>query len=133
MSVTKSAKTYKLEFGDFTMYENYILGVPNLYAEMRIEEAREINRLIGTQYTKPYGYIGDRKHTHSVDPRVYLMANKENKWLKCVAVIVPSESSRQIAELEKQAADAVGFPFGIFNDFEGAAEWTESVLESFKE
>lgn len=61
------------------------------------------------------------------------MANKENKLLKCVAVIVQSESSRQIAELEKQAADATQFPFGIFDDFEAAAAWTESVLESFKD
>ncbi|QXD25939.1 hypothetical protein F7C95_08660 [Opitutia bacterium ISCC 51] len=128
-----SAKTYELEFGCFTMYENYILGVPKLYAEVGIEEAREINRIIGTQYTKPYGYIGDRKKTHSVDPRVYLMANKENKFLKCIAVIVQSESSRQIAELEKQAADAAQFPFGIFNDLEAAAAWTESVLETFKD
>lgn len=115
------------------MYENYILGVPKIYAEMGIEEAREINRLIGSQYSKPYGYIGDRKNTHSVDPRVYLMANKENQFLKCLAVIVHSDSSRQIAELEKQAADAVQFPFGIFRDFEAAAAWTDSVLETFKD
>ena len=37
MSVTKSAKTYELKFGSFTMYENYILGVPKMYAEVGIE------------------------------------------------------------------------------------------------
>ena len=128
----KTATTYELEFGTFTAYDHYILGVPHLYANMGIEEAREINRLIGSKYDKPYGYIGDRRNIHSVDSRVYLLANKENPLLKCVAVIVQTESSRQIAELEKQAADAAEFPYGVFDDFESAASWTESVLEKFE-
>ena len=126
----KTAKTYELKFGNFTMYDRYILGVPHLYSNMGIDEAREINQVIGSQYTAPYGYIGDRKNIHSVDPRVYLLANKENELLKCLAIIVHSESSRQIAQLEKQAADAAKFPFEIFDDEASAVAWVETTLDA---
>ena len=127
-----TATTYELEFGTFTAYDRYIMGIPHLYANIGIEEAREINRVIGSKYTKPYGYIGDRKNNHSVDPRVYLLANKENPFLSCVAIIVYTKSSRQIAELEKQAAEAVGFPFEVFDNFESAVAWTETILQKLE-
>ena len=133
MSVMNTAKTYELEFGDFTKYDRYILGVPHLYANIGIEEARKINRVIGSTFKVPYGYIGDRRNPHSVDPRVYLLAHKESPLLNCIAIVVQSDSSREVALLEKQAADAVKFPFGVFEDVESAIKWTESVLDTITE
>ena len=129
MSVMQTVKAYDLEFGIFKQYDRYILGTPHKYANMGIPEAREINRVIGQQYTKPYGYIGNRVNIHSVDPTLYLYANKENPLLISVAIVVYSEASRKIAELEKQAADASGMKFGIFDDLDSAIEWTESKLD----
>lgn len=133
MSATKTGTTFELEFGNFTKYERFIIGVPHLYANMGIAEAREINAKIGSQFTKPYGYIGDRCNEHSVDPRVYLMAPKESDLLKCIAIVVYSDSSRKIAQLEKQAADTANFPYEIFEDVESAKKWVESVLRSLRD
>ena len=119
-----SFETYELEFGTFKKFDRYILGIPNKYSNVGIPEAREVNRIIGSQFTQNYGYIGDRINIHSVDPILYLYAGKESPLLKSVAVIVYSESSRKIAELEEQAANTVGFNFSIFDDLDSAVEWT---------
>jgi hypothetical protein len=125
-------QTYKLEFGTFNKFENYILGTPNRYANMGIQEAREINRIIGKQYTHNFGYIGDRVYSHSADPTVYLYANKENTLLKSVAIVVYSEASRNIAKIEEQAANTTGLNFAIFNKLDSAIHWTEAELEKFE-
>ena len=129
MHAMQTVRTFEFEFGSFTRHDRYILGIPSRYCEMGIEEARQINRVIGSLYATPYGYIGDRRHIHSVDPRVYLMAQKESSLLKCVAIVVHNDISRRVAELEKQAADAVLFPFEIFGDIDSATRWVESVLD----
>ena len=129
MSVMEKFQNYKLEFGTFKKFENYILGTPSRYANMGVPEAREINRVIGKQYTHNFGYIGDRVYSHSTDPTVYLYANKENTLLKSVAIVVYSEASRNIAEIEQQAADASGLNFDIFTDLDSAIQWTEAQLE----
>jgi hypothetical protein len=125
-------QTYKLEFGTFKKFENYIVGTPNRYANMGIPEAREINRVIGTQYTHNFGYIGDRVYSHSADPTVYLYANKGNTLLKSVAIVVYSEASRNIAELEEQAANTAGLNFAIFTKLDSAIHWTEAELEKLE-
>lgn len=132
MTVMKTAKTFELEFGDFTKFDRYILGVPHLYANIGIEEARKINRLIGSTFTCPYGYIGDRTNPHSVDPRVYLLAQNESPLLKCIAIVVQTDASRQVALLEKQAADAAKFPFEVFDAVEDAKAWVESILDKIE-
>ena len=125
-------ETFELEFGTFKKYERYILGLPKADSNMGIPEAREINRLIGTQYTENYGYIGDRINANSSDPTVYLLANKENPLLKSIALVVYSEPSRKVAELEQQAAQTSGLNFGIFNDVDSAVEWTLSELDKLE-
>jgi hypothetical protein len=124
-----SFETYELDFGTFKKFDRFILGLPDKYSNMGIPEAREVNRIIGSQFTQNYGYIGDRQNNHSVDPTLYLYAGKENPFLKPVALVVYSKSSRSIAELEEQAANAVGFSFGIFDDLESAVSWTLSGLD----
>ncbi|MDA0346837.1 MAG: hypothetical protein O3C43_04850 [Verrucomicrobia bacterium] len=124
-----SFETYELDFGTFKKFDRYILGIPNKYSNLGIPEARKVHRIIGSQFTQNYGYIGDRINHHSVDPTVYLYVGKESPLLKSVAIIVYSESSRTIAELEEQAANTVAFNFGIFDDLESAVAWTLSGLD----
>ena len=128
MSAIKAGSTFELEFGHFTKFDRHILGIPHLYANVGIAEAREINEKIGSLFSNTYGYIGDRRNEHSVDPRVYLMAPQESNLLKCVAIVVYSEASRNIAQLEKQAADTAQFPFEVFDDVESAKDWVEKTL-----
>jgi len=67
-----SFETYELEFGTFKRFDRHILGTPHKFVNMEIPEAREVNRVIGSQYTHNYGYIGNRIHHNSVDPTLYL-------------------------------------------------------------
>jgi len=46
-----SFETYELEFGTFKKFDRHILGTPHKFVNMEIPEAREVNRVIGSQYT----------------------------------------------------------------------------------
>ena len=50
-----SFETYELEFGTFKKFDRHILGTPHKFVNMEIPEAREVNRVIGLQYTHNYG------------------------------------------------------------------------------
>ncbi len=122
-------ETYELNFGTFKRYPDFILGTPHKYVHMGVHEAREINRLIGCHYTKSYGYVGDRKHNTSVDPMVYFYANKENPLLKAVAIVVYSEPTTIVADIEKKVADMSDLHFETFEDLSEAIEWVQSIVE----
>ena len=125
-------KTHILPFGKYTAYENYIIGEPNEFVNMGIEEACVVVDQIAYKYKGNWGYIGNRVNRNSVDPMVYLFAKREYPNFYAMAVVTYSQHAEEFVFIEKSVADFVNLNFESFRKLNASIAWMKEKLNTNK-
>lgn len=117
---------HKLEFGEFKMYTDIMIGT--IYEEVHFDlELNEIVCDLARSYYGDhhnFGYISHRLFNYSIDPMVHHM-NKGFENLKCFAVVDPN-GIKPAATIESKFYFKDKF-YG-FDNLEDAIQWTNSIL-----
>lgn len=118
--------THKLVFGNFTFHENYMVGEFAEGVNFELPMLDTLSSLAQEHFTKPFGYIANRVHSYSIDPRIYKKLDQV-PLLSAFAVVTYRTATWQALQVERGFMPQM--PIGFFFDLTAALNWVESVLE----
>ena len=120
-------KEISLEIGQFKFQDNYIVGTPELGADLNVRNCREILLLVKKHYkNKQIAYIGNREHCNSVDPLIYKALSEVLPNLNFMAIVAYSDHTRRIVEYEQMFA--TNQTLRVFNSLDDAITWVNYRL-----
>lgn len=119
-------QVYKLKLGTIYLYQNFLLAEFNEGADITFKNFDELAFLIKTHFEdRPFGFIANRINSYSINLNDAKVFNETFKNLKAYAIIVYSNLTERIIEIESHF-----FKFNrkVFKDFENAIVWIEDSL-----
>ena len=119
-------ETLTFDFGDMTIYDNYLVVVMKEGVHIEIEHNNVLVEVANAYFAdKPFIYITHRVNSYSVDPKIYHETTKiEN--LKGFAVVSNNYQAKVNAQIEQMFFSK---PFEIFTSLEDAFKWAEGHLD----
>lgn len=119
-------KDITLDFGNFKVFENYILGTINNGVVFDAECKTAFAKLSDTYFKGRYfGYISNRVNSYSVDPTIYLDNSEEFAQLKAMAVVTNGYLQESNVNLERQFFKA---EMKAFHSIEEASLWIDKKI-----
>ena len=118
--------TVTFDFGTAEIFEHYLVMVMKEGVHIIPEYNEELINLADQYYkNRKFVYITNRKHSYSVDPRIYLETSKiEN--LAGFAIVSEKEIPISTAQVEKIFLNK---PMRVFDTVEQAATWALDLLK----
>ncbi|REE07906.1 hypothetical protein [Winogradskyella pacifica] len=119
-------KVYKLKLGTVYIYSNFLVSEFDEGADITFKNFDELAFIIKTHFEdRPFGFIANRKNSYSINLNDAKIFNETFKNLKAYAIIVYSNLTERIIEIESHF-----FKFNrkVFKDFENAIDWIENSL-----
>ncbi|GAA4272029.1 hypothetical protein U6A24_11005 [Aquimarina gracilis] len=118
-------KLYVLDFCRVEIHDDYMLSEINEGTVIQPKHADVVVVLVEKHFkNKPWVYISNRIHSYSVNPTVYLEANKMSN-LSGVAIISDKDQQKNQTKLEKIFFDK---KLMCFDKLQNALEWKNSIL-----
>ncbi|MEM9227812.1 MAG: hypothetical protein AAGA45_07575 [Verrucomicrobiota bacterium] len=117
--------THTLSFGTFTIYPQIMVGELAEGTNLDIDKLRTLKALAEEHYEEPFGYIGNRVNSFSIDPCTY-RALKPMSNLVSLAYVTYSAAQRHALGLERDFLPSI--PVGTFYRLDDAFRWTEQML-----
>ncbi|QJP34975.1 hypothetical protein F0365_11530 [Nonlabens sp. Ci31] len=126
-SKTKHIKTLDLDFGDFELYTDVIIGRIKEGIHFNLELNNMLADAVISYYGENYklGYISIRENSYSIDPMVHLHNTKHND-LCCISIVETKAQGMSSVPLESKF-----FKPGKLKSFpnkEEALLWTHKEL-----
>ncbi|WP_179335998.1 STAS/SEC14 domain-containing protein [Winogradskyella costae] len=122
----KPFETYNLKLGTVYVYANFLVSEFDEGADITFKNFDELAFIIKTHFLdKPFGFIANRKNSYSINLNDAKVFNETFKNLKAYAIIVYSDLTERIIEIESHF-----FKFNrkVFKDFDNAIVWIEDCL-----
>ncbi len=118
----------KFDFGELTIFENYIIGVMNKGISVNIDTVRFITNIAKEHFNdKPWGYISNRINSYALDPTVHMTAPEFEKNMKAFAAVTHRKETAMTSGLEQDIHEP-SYEFSIFTNLDEAIEWVTSTL-----
>ncbi len=121
------------KFGGVDLYERFLVAIPNRDAGIRSSLAafvEWVGSIAEEQYSKPWGYIGNRINGNASDPSLLAKGRRSGSLCQSFAVVGYSARTREFFELERLVLK--GFPHGYFEELEAAMQWTDEVIRKIR-
>ncbi len=118
--------THKLSFGQFTFHANYMVGEFAEGVNFDVPMLDTLGSLAQEHFTRPFGYVANRVHSYSIDPRIYKQLDQV-PLLSALAIVTYRTASWQALQIERGFMPKM--PIGFFFDLTAALNWIENVLE----
>ncbi len=118
-------KTYTLDIGKVTVYDNYMVAILNEGITLTLERAFELVGISEIHFRyRPFVYITIRKNSYAVDPTLYtqifLLEN-----LKGIAIVSDKEVDAHNIIIEKHFFKK---PMTLHKTLHEAVSWAQSLL-----
>ncbi len=122
-------KTEVTAFGVYDFYDNFVVG--EWTEDHATAEQVDALRMCFDDFFggKPYGYIGNRVNSHSVDVADVKSVLSQAKNLKEVAFVTYSTVSQSIAYVEK--AFYKSHQLHIYSDLQEAMQWMSEEMTNY--
>lgn len=122
----KPYETYKIKLGTVYLYQNFMVAEFIEGADITFKNFDELSFIVKTHFKdRPFGFIANRINSYSINLNDAKIFNETFKNLKAYAIIVYSNLTERIIEIE-----SLFFKFNrkVFKDFENAITWIEDTL-----
>ena len=130
--IIKSSIDYtslSVNLGTLHLFDNYIIAEFNEGVDINFENFSEVTEIIKSTYKdQPFGFIGNRVNSYSMDLKDAELYNKTFPNLKAYAVVAYKALTHRVFEIENRFFD---FNREAFNNLEDAISWVEDNLSSF--
>ncbi|RNL91409.1 hypothetical protein ED312_04340 [Sinomicrobium pectinilyticum] len=113
-------KRVKLDFGYLEFYENFVIAEINEGIHLVSEQNNILLSLCLKNFrNKPFGFISNRIYSYSIDPFIYLEAEKIENFV-AIAIVVTTSAQRLSSRIEELFCKK---PFQYFYNLETAKSW----------
>ncbi len=128
-------KRYELGFATYEIHSNYIIGEVAEGVNYGIEEISQIQELIKNTFPGYFGYISNRLHDYSVDPKMWSFSF-QIPGLSVYAIVVDDRKPPELLELELSFFEYFELPedfqLKVFTELDKAITWTKTTLASLE-
>ena len=118
--------THRLPFGNFTIHDRYMVGEFAEGVNFELPMLDTLSSIAQEHFTAPFGYIANRIHSYSIDPRIYKRLDQV-PLLRAMAIVTYRTATWQALQVERGFMPKM--PVGIFFDLTAALNWIESILD----
>ncbi len=119
------------DFGEFIVYENYIIGMINEGIVFGKKEHEVLLEICGEHYKNcPFGYISNRVYSYTIDPMIYINMSTHDNFIAIAVVCNNNRMVEQISKIEKLFFDK---HFAYFDNLNAAQEWISKLVVPQKE
>jgi hypothetical protein len=121
----KELRYYDLGYSEVFIFENYLINQIKEGEIVTVDHAQVLKAMINKHFSnRKMIYIGNRVHSYSVNPLVYLKVAEIDNLLG-IGIVANSEIKQSTANYEKQFSAK---PFKIFANMNEAIVWaTEQI------
>lgn len=120
-------KSYRLEIGEVTVFENFMLAKLNEGLVLTLERTFELIGISEVHFrNRNFAYITHRDNSYSIDPTIYTHI-RELPNLKAFAIVSNKNVDKHNFKIEKHFFESK--PMGLFINTEDAIEWAMEYVK----
>lgn len=124
-------KIIRFDFGEFMIYENYIIGIINEGVVFSKKKYEVLMGICSEHYENhPFGYISNRVYSYTIDPIIYMSMSTYDNF---IAIAVVSNNNRMVEQVCKIEELFFDKHFAYFDNLNAAQEWISMLVISKKE
>jgi len=113
---------YKLKFGRFEFFDDYVISTINEGVDLVSERLLEFHSLCFEVFQdRPFSIIERKVSSYSLDPSFYIKYRDSLSNIRAHAVVIESRSSTKLAEYE--SLYITHCPCKVFNSTDDALSW----------
>ncbi len=119
--------SHSYDFGKVDIYDDSVIAIMNEGVIIKPEYNKILVEIVETYFkNKLFGYITYRKHSYSVDPKIYIKTSQiEN--LVGFAIISSEQIHQQNVTVERLFLKK---PMEIFNSIKDARKWIKELIKN---
>ncbi|QYY36546.1 hypothetical protein [Ruficoccus sp. ZRK36] len=118
--------THKLPFGNFTIHDRYMIGEFMEGVNFDLPMLDTLTSIAQEHFTRPFGYVANRIHSYSIDPKLYRELDRV-PLMQAMAIVTYRTATWQALQVERGFMPKM--PVGVFFDLTAALSWVETALD----